>query len=174
MRAAYFVNDLEDYIQQVVGGTTTTTTNVAEARIQGFEGEARYDSGRWFGTVGTSILRGENKVTNLPLTDTPADKVTLGLGHRWLEWGLTLGGRVTASARQDRVSGTTPVTGGYAVWDLYASWTPEDTFLKDFTIDAGVDNVFNKVYRRSNWNSATPAAFYETGRNAKLALTYKF
>jgi hemoglobin/transferrin/lactoferrin receptor protein len=174
VRAAYFVNDLEDYIQQVVGSTTTTTTNVAEARIQGFEGEARYDSGRWFGTVGTSILRGENRVTKLPLADTPADKVTLGLGHRWMEWGLTLGGRVTASARQDRTSGSQPMTGGYAVWDFYASWTPEDTFLRDFTIDAGVDNAFNKVYRRSNWNSSTPAAFYESGRNAKVALTYKF
>ncbi len=174
VRAAYFVNDLDDYISEVVTGTTSSIVNISEARIQGFEGEARYDSGRWFGTLGTSILRGDNKVTNLPLNDTPADKVVLGLGHRWQEWGLTLGGRMTAARRQDRVSGTQPFTGGYAVWDFYASWTPEDTFLRDFTIDAGIDNAFNKVYRRSTWNSATPPTFYETGRNAKVALTYKF
>lgn len=174
VRGAYFVNDIDDYIQQVVGTTTTTTVNVAKARIEGFEGEARYDSGRWFGTLGGSVLRGTNRVTNLPLADTPADKIALGLGHRWLDRGVTVGGRVTANARQTRVSGTTPVTGAYAVWDVYASWTPEDGALKDFTLDLAVDNLFDKVYRRSNWNSATPPAFYEVGRNAKLAATYRF
>jgi hemoglobin/transferrin/lactoferrin receptor protein len=173
-RAAYFVNDISDYIQQVVGTTTTTSTNVSAARISGAEVEIQYDARSWFASTGATRLRGDNRATGAPLADTPADKVSFSLGRRFLDSGVTLGARAVASAAQTRVPSGTPQTGGYAVWDVFASWQPTDEALKDFRVDLAVDNLFDKVYRRSNWNSATPAPFYEVGRNAKLAVSWRF
>jgi hemoglobin/transferrin/lactoferrin receptor protein len=173
-RAAYFVNDLTDYISEVVTATTSSVTNVASARIKGGELEMRYDARSWFGAVAASVLRGDNLVTNQPLSDTPADKVSFTLGYRFLASGVTLGARSVANAAQTRVPTGTPQTGGYAVWDVFASWQPTDEALKDFRFDLAADNLFDKVYRRSNWNSATPAPFYETGRNFKLAASWRF
>jgi hemoglobin/transferrin/lactoferrin receptor protein len=173
-RAAYFVNDISDYIQQVVGTTTTTSTNVSAARISGAEVEVQYDARSWFASTGATRLRGDNRATGAPLADTPADKVSFSLGRRFLDSGVTLGARAVASAAQTRVPSGTPQTGGYAVWDVFASWQPTDEALKDFRVDLAVDNLFDKVYRRSNWNSATPAPFYEVGRNAKLAVSWRF
>ena len=173
-RGAYFVNDLTDYIQEVVTATTSTITNVASARIKGAEAELRYDARTWFGSLGATALRGDNRVTSQPLSDTPADKVSLSLGYRFLASGITIGGRSIANAAQKRVPSGTPATGGYAVWDTFASWQPTDEALKDLRVDLSVDNLFDKVYRRSNWNSATPAPFYEIGRNAKLAVSLRF
>ncbi len=173
-RAAYFVNDLEDYISEVVTATTSTITNVSKARIQGAEAEIRYDARTWFGALGASALRGDNRVTSQPLSDTPADKVSFSLGYRFLDSGFTLGGRSVANAAQKRVPSGTPTTGGYMLWDVFASWQPTMEPIKDMRVDLGVDNLFDKVYRRSNWNSATPAPFYEVGRNAKLAVSWRF
>ncbi|MBI1243807.1 MAG: TonB-dependent hemoglobin/transferrin/lactoferrin family receptor [Alphaproteobacteria bacterium] len=172
-RAAYFVNDIEDYIQEVVTATTSTVTNVSSARIKGGELEMRYDARTWFSAVGASALRGENLVTNQPLSDTPADKLSFTLGYRFLDNGITLGGRSITNAPQNRVPTDTITTGGYTVWDVFASWQPTEPMLQDFRFDLAVDNLFDKAYRRSNWNSST-AKFYESGRNAKLAVSWRF
>lgn len=174
-RAAYFVNDVADYIQEVVTATTSTVTNVSSARIKGGELEMRYDARTWFGAVGASALRGDNLATGQPLSDTPADKVSFTLGYRFLDSGVTLGGRSVANAAQDRMPTGSQTTGGYAVWDVFASWQPTDELLRDFRFDLAVDNLFDKAYRRSNWNTSAPSArFYETGRNAKLAVSWRF
>ncbi|MBL8831757.1 MAG: TonB-dependent hemoglobin/transferrin/lactoferrin family receptor, partial [Rhodospirillales bacterium] len=123
-RAAYFVNDLKDYISETVTATTSSITNVEKARIQGAEAELRYDARSWFGALGASALRGDNRVNSLPLSDTPADKVSMSLGYRFLDSGFTLGGRSIANAPQNRVPTGTPKTGGYMVWDMFASWQP--------------------------------------------------
>ena len=174
-RGAYFVNDVSDYIQEVVTATTSSVTNVASARIQGAELEMRYDARTWFGAIGASALRGNNNNTSQPLTDTPADKFSSSLGYRFLDVGMTLGGRAVVNAAQNRMPTGSQTTGGYAVWDVFASWQPTDEVLRDFRFDLAVDNLFDKAYRRSNWNTSAPSArFYETGRNAKLAVSWRF
>ncbi len=172
-RAAYFVNDLSDYIQETVTATTSTVNNVSSARIKGGELEMRYDARTWFSALGASALRGDNLVTREPLADTPADKLSFTLGYRFLDSGVTLGGRSVANAAQNRVPSGTIATGGYTVWDAFASWQPTEEVLRDFRFDLAVDNLFDKAYRRSTWNSST-AQFYETGRNAKLAVSWRF
>ena len=174
-RGAYFVNDVSDYIQEVVTATTSSVTNVASARIQGAELEMRYDARTWFGAIVASALRGNNNNTGQPLTDTPADKFSSSLGYRFLDVGVTLGGRAVVNAAQNRMPTGAQTTGGYAVWDVFASWQPTDEALRDFRFDLAVDNLFDKAYRRSNWNTSAPSArFYETGRNAKLAVSWRF
>ncbi len=174
-RGAYFVNDISDYVQETVTATTSTINNVASARIKGAELEMRYDAKTWFGALGASALRGDNLVTNQPLSDTPADKVSATLGYRFPGTGVTLGGRAVANAAQNRMPTGSQTSGGYAVWDSFASWQPTDGGLKDMRVDFAIDNLFDKAYRRSNWNtSTTPPPFYETGRNAKVAVSWRF
>lgn len=173
-RAAYFVNDISDYIQETVNATTTTTSNVPSARIQGAEAELRYDSGSYFSALGATVLRGSNVSTSQPLADTPADKFTLTAGRRWLDSGWLVGARTVLARPQTRVPTGTPATGGYAVHDVFATYAPEDGTLENFRFDVGVDNVFDKVYRRSNWNSTPSPLFYEVGRNVKMSMSYRF
>jgi hemoglobin/transferrin/lactoferrin receptor protein len=173
-RAAYFVNDISDYIQETVNSTTTTTSNVPSARIQGAEAELRYDSGNYFSALGATVLRGQNVSTSQPLADTPADKFTAIVGRRWLESGWLVGARTVLARPQTRVPTGTAATGGYAVHDVFATYAPEEGTLADFRFDVGVDNVFDKLYRRSNWNSTPSPLFYEVGRNVKMSMSYRF
>jgi len=173
-RVAYFVNDIEDFIEQTVNATTTTTANVPKARIQGAEAELRYDSAAIFGSLGAASLRGDNRRTSQPLAGIPADRVNASLGYRFADQGVALGTRVVYSTRQSRVATGTPATGGYAVYDLFATWVPEEGGLRNLRVDFGIDNVFDKAYRRSNWQANPAPLFYEVGRNVKLAVGYTF
>ena len=175
LRLAAFRNDLEDFIEQTVLATTTVSGNVGRARISGFEAEAQYDAGTWWLGLGAAALKGDNLETNQPLASIPAHRVTLNAGYRFLDQGVTLGGRLTAAAEQDRAPNTSGVaqqTSGYGTLDLFASWTPPAT--PNVRIGLAIDNVFDHAYRRSNWNSDPAPAFYETGRNIRGSLRVSF
>lgn len=174
-RLSAFRNDLEDFIEQTVLPTTTVSRNVGSARITGMEAEAQYDAGTWWLGLGAAALKGDNLETNQPLASIPAHRVSLNAGYRFLDQGVTVGGRLTAAAEQDRAPDTAGVaqqTSGYGTLDLFASWTPPST--PNLRIGLAVDNVFDHAYRRSNWNSDPAPAFYETGRNIRGSLRISF
>jgi TonB family protein len=159
MRISAFRNDLDDFIEQTVLPTTTVSRNIGSARIQGVEFEAQYDAGTWFAGLGAAALEGDNRRTGSRLPPFPAHRVTLNAGYRFLEAGVTVGGRITAAAEQDRapdVPGVAQQTSGYGVLDLYASWTP--VFAPNLRLGVAIDNVFDHAYRRANWNSDPCAA----------------
>lgn len=175
IRVAAFRNDVDDFIEQTVLRTTTISGNVAEARIQGVEAEAQYDAGIWYAGVSASALKGDNRVTDQPLASIPAHRVTLSGGYRFLDQGVTVGGRITATAEQDRapnVAGVAQQTSGYGLVDLFASWTPN--FAPNVRLSLAVDNLLDQPYRRANWNSEPPPPFYETGRNIRGAVRISF
>jgi hemoglobin/transferrin/lactoferrin receptor protein len=181
LRASVFRNDLDDFIETVVTATTTEQRNVTDARIEGFELEALYESGSWFGAVGGSALRGENRTNDQPLSLIPAHKVSLSGGRRFIESGITAGARLQLVAEQSRKprdtqTGLQPVpTEGYALADLFASWQPPEGPLSALRLDALVSNLFDTSYRRLAWDSgSTRTPFYDVGRNVQLRATLSF
>ncbi len=175
IRVSAFRNDIDDFIEQTVLATTTVTRNIGQARITGVEAEAQYDAGTWWLGLGAAALKGDNLETNQPLASIPAHRVSVNAGYRFLDQGVTVGGRITATAEQDRAPATTGVaqqTSGYGLLDLFASWTP--TAAPNLRVALAVDNVFDHAYRRSTWNSDPAPAFYETGRNIRGSLRIAF
>lgn len=180
-RVSVFQTDFDDFIESIVtnppppASGTTEARNVASARIRGIEVEAAYDSGRWFAKLGASMLRGDNRTEKRPLNNIPAHKLAVTVGHRFLESGIILGGRVLAVATQDRKPFSPYPTSGYGLVDLFASWEPVDGPLVGWRLDLAVDNLFDHAYRRLSWDSgAVPADFYDVGRNIKVALRAQF
>lgn len=180
-RLSVFQTDFDDFIETIVtnppppANGTTESRNVTRARIRGVEFEAGYDSGRWFASLGASLLRGDNRTENRPLSLIPAHKAALTVGHRFPEHGIILGGRLLAVATQDRKPFSPYPTSGYGLVDLFASWEPAEGPLAGWRLDVAVDNLFDHAYRRLSWDSgATPADFYDVGRNIKVALRAQF
>ena len=171
-KASVYRNDVEDLIElQVVGGAfgTSTNRNVTNARIEGIELEAGYDSQTVFVTAGYARIRGDDVDNNTPLASIPEDKISLTAGYRWTETGLEAGWRSIYYAGQDRVpAGTVAVPGSKTIHDIFVSWVPDDEDVDGLRLDFGVDNVFDKNYQRFL------SSLRESGRNVKISATYKF
>lgn len=180
LKGTVFDTEVEDYIDTVVTITdprtyagSTTNVNLPKASISGTELELRYDLGRAFASLGYARIRGENDVTGRPIDSIPADKLVTVLGGKAAAFDLSFGLRSEFVAAQDRVSGVpfivgtaaTPTTGGYAVHGLFATWEPQGD-LQGIRVDAGVDNIFDKAYRRHF------ASINEEGRDFRIAVTY--
>lgn len=162
-----FHTDYRDFIEQIVGPATTQSVNVNRAYVQGVELESGYQSGNWFGSLNFSILKGEDKATDAPLSSIPAHKLTTTVGYQIPNWDVFFGARGHLVADQRR-SGAAPTTDDYQIFDLFAGWQASDGVLKGARVDVGVDNVFDKFYREHN--SANPSP----GRNFKVTGSYRF
>lgn len=175
MRVTAFRSEIDDFIESVVLRTTTEARNVATARIQGVEAEAQYDAGTWWLGLGAAALQGDNLASNQPLASIPAHRLNLTGGYRFLESGVTVGGRWTLTADQDRapnLPGVAQMTSGYGLVDLFASWTPQTA--PNLRLGFAVDNLLDQPYRPVNWNSAPPPPFYAVGRNIRANLRIAF
>jgi hemoglobin/transferrin/lactoferrin receptor protein len=182
LKAGVFHTKAEDFIDTVVTITnpatlagSTTNVNIPKAEVNGLEAELRYDLGRAFATVGYARIRGDNETTGRPLDSIPADKLTTVFGGRLPDYNLVFGLRSEFVAEQDRVSGVafvpgtstaTPATSGYAIHGIFLSWLPSPEWAKGLRLDAGIDNIFDKTYRRHF------ASLYEEGRDFRFAITY--
>lgn len=169
-KVAVFQNEITDYIEQSVSGGfngTTTSSNLPEAEIKGFEAEVNYDTGLLFSSVAMSVLRGENSETGENLSNIQGDKLSLSGGYRLMDYGLELGGRAIMVAEQDRVPDDTANRGGYTRLDLFARWDASD-HVDGLQVNAGIDNLLDQTYRTSD------AIIYEPGRNFKISASMKF
>lgn len=168
-KVAVFRNEVTDYIEQStdVAAGTTTSSNLPEAEIKGFEAEVNYDTGLLFSSVAVSMLRGENSETGEYLSNIQGDKVSLSGGYRFMDKALELGGRATMVAGQDRVPDDTAKRGGYTRLDLFARWDASD-YVDGLQVNAGIDNLLDQTYRTSD------AIIYEPGRNFKISASMKF
>ncbi len=166
-KLAAYQNNVSDYIEQTIGTTTTTTRNIDKARIRGIEAELGYDSLSWFGSVGGALIRGKNITDHTSLNSIPADQVSVTVGHRFTEWGVETGWRTALVAAQNRVNSSGTASSGYALHDVFASWTPPQ-LNDDLRLDFAVDNLFDKYYRPHD------SAIWEAGRTVKAGLSVKF
>ncbi|MCC9621060.1 TonB-dependent hemoglobin/transferrin/lactoferrin family receptor [Thalassospira sp. MA62] len=168
-KVAYFRNKVKDYINastDIMAGTTTSS-NIPEVMIKGFEAELTYDSGAVFAGLGLSRIRGENSETGENLDNIPGDKVSLSGGYRFVDQDLEVGGRANMVNHQNRVPDGQDEIDGYATFDLFASWDASDT-VDGLTVNAGIDNILDHNYRTTN------TTLYQPGRNFKIAASMKF
>ena len=186
LKAAFFHNEVEDYIENVgyfSGDIPECTTpaggfvayfdclrneNISTARLKGFEFEGIYDAGSVFAGLRGQIIRGDNLETGEPLLTVPADQVTALIGFRLLDGRLTLGGETQFVDGQDRLPpGVTP-TNSHVLVNLFASYEATE----NFRIDARIDNLFDEEYR--DYLNPSLGTYSEPGFNAKLAATVRF
>lgn len=168
-KVAVFRNEVTDYIEQStsIAAGTTTSSNLPEAEIKGFEAELHYDTGVVFAGLATSVLRGENSETGEYLSNIQGDKLSLSGGYRLEDHDLELGGRATMVKGQDRVPTDTAKRGGYTRLDLFARWDAS-TYVDGLNVNFGIDNLLDQTYRTSD------AIIYEPGRNVKISASMKF
>jgi hemoglobin/transferrin/lactoferrin receptor protein len=152
---------------------TTNSANVDSAQLEGWEGELRYDSDRFFSHATLSIIDGTNNADGADLGSLTADRLALNFGVKLPEWNSRIGSRIQIAddfeRRESDGSGGLTVAeqrDGYVVMDLYASWQP--AFANGVRLDVGVDNVFEEDYDRVFQGVSEP------GRNFKAALSWQF
>lgn len=147
MKAGWFHNTVDDYIDGRVAfipgtGLAYQYQNVKSATLQGFELEASYDAGIWFGGISAARIRGEDESTGGPLGSVPADRIVTTFGMRFLDERLAVGGQWAAVAGQDRVPSGTPRTDAHNLVNLFASYDVTD----DVKVGVDVKNLFDVQY----------------------------
>ena len=144
---------------------TTTNRNV-DAKLWGFEAELDYDTEDWFFGAGLTIPRGtESNGGNLG--SIPQDRLTFTAGVRPIQ-DVEVGARATLLKGQDRVPAGAQTTDGTALFDLFASYAPEDGPLGGATFRFGVDNVTDRTYKISGNGLNQP------GRAFKASAAFEF
>lgn len=177
-KMSYFHNDVEDYIEGVfepfMGFPTSCGStvgcfqyqNIAEAELRGFEIEANYDAGSWFAKIAYSHIRGDNLTDDQPLLSVFPEKLVTTLGARFLENKLTVGGRWTAVAAQERTPVGELQSEDYNLFDLFAVYDVNENFSTSLTLK----NITDEQYQRY-LNLETDA---EPGFSAVISGTIRF
>lgn len=157
--------DCNPFIPGACDGTTTSD-NVADAKLWGNEVEATYENRRIRLAVGFSTLDGEDEDTGDPLGVLTPPQLTTDLAFKLPEVDSVVGWRMLAADEFDEVTDESDRRPGYAVHDLYYSWSPRGGVLDGLRVDLGIDNLFDKDYARVYTGANEP------GRNYKGFVSY--
>ncbi|PSJ59949.1 TonB-dependent receptor [Mesorhizobium soli] len=184
LKAAYFNNDVADYI----GGATLSAydptsgcprvtgaipicyqyQNFANAKIKGFELEGVYDAAWGFLGLSASIIDGYTvsySGEQEDLATIPSSQVTGQLGFRFLEDRLVLGGEVQYNGAPKG----NPYASDYTLVNAFATYKATNNLNVNFR----VDNIFDVKYTNP-LNASTTSALYEPGVTFKLGATMRF
>ncbi|PZV35055.1 ligand-gated channel [Mesorhizobium kowhaii] len=183
LKAAYFNNNVDDYIEGVTLSPFDPTSgcpfgpgipicfqyqNFAKAKINGFEMEGVYDAAWGYAGLSASIINGHTisyEGDRADLATIPSSQVTAQLGLRFLEDKLTVGGEVQYNGKPKGNA----VAKDYTLVNAFASYQATDNLKVDFR----ADNLFDVKYANP-LNGSTTVAVYEPGVTLKLAATMRF
>ncbi|RWC61230.1 TonB-dependent hemoglobin/transferrin/lactoferrin family receptor [Mesorhizobium sp.] len=183
LKAAYFNNDVDDYIDGVTLSAFDPTSgcpfgpgipicfqyqNFAKAKIDGFEMEGVYDAAWGYAGLSASIINGHTisyEGDRADLATIPSSQVTAQLGLRFLQDKLTVGGEVQYNGKPKGNA----VAKNYTLVNAFASYQATDSLKIDFR----ADNLFDVKYANP-LNGSTTVAVYEPGVTLKLAATMRF
>ncbi|MEJ8572602.1 TonB-dependent hemoglobin/transferrin/lactoferrin family receptor [Microbaculum marinum] len=195
MKAAWFHNDVDDYIGLEYLSPFTPGSgcpfiplpwsipicaqyqNIDQVEIQGFEFEAVYDTGWLFAGLQAASIQGQDLSTfpSTPLYTIPPNQVTGRLGFRMLDESLVFGGEVQKVMPYHSLSFTPTaayiptIVDGYTLVNLFASWEANE----NLRFDVRLENLFDVNY--GNYlNVAAGSDLFEQGFNAKFAATLRF
>jgi hemoglobin/transferrin/lactoferrin receptor protein len=164
--------------------------NHSQAKIQGLDmrGEA-YLNSAWRVTGGWVTSKGYKETATgarSSLDTIQPMRLALGIGYKESQWDMAAHWMYTWSKKptdvgtvtdmQSRRQVTQYVAPGYSLVNLQAQWRP----IKDLSVNAGVNNLFNKKYWR--WSdvrgleasSAVIDSYTAPGRNLSLGMRYDF
>ncbi|MFC4272591.1 TonB-dependent hemoglobin/transferrin/lactoferrin family receptor [Sneathiella chungangensis] len=170
VKGSWFISEGNDFITQDVNifAGTTEYVNIPNARLSGFEVDARYQLHPVTAKLGLSYVEAENRDTaeylsnNLPLT------FVADLSYNATALDSIFGLRGRFAAANDKVSSSQVATPGYSVYDLYYRWIPSEKGLETLTVDLGVSNVLDKAY------TTAYAGLLEEGRSYNVRVAYKW
>jgi hemoglobin/transferrin/lactoferrin receptor protein len=171
LKLSVFQNDIKDFIEQTLTGFTAQYRNDAQARLRGIELEGSYRISNYNFILSAGAVRGENETLGTDLAGIPGDRVSLAAERYMLENQFKGGVRTTFHAEQNKVPSGSPLitpSAGAVTYDVYTSYTPDPNENGSFRIDFTIDNITDKGYRQQL------AFIPEMGRNAKIALNWKF
>ncbi|AQQ69353.1 hypothetical protein Mag101_02975 [Microbulbifer agarilyticus] len=174
---AVFRNKVDNFIEQVVINPhfmfgfpmNTTYLNVDKAELKGFELGANYlvsdlELGLNYGQTSGKDLSDDSYLSNIP-----ADKVVLDVGHYFLQRDLKAGFRTTfISAQEQLPEEETREFGKYNLTDAYVTWEPATGSLNGLKLGLAMDNLTDEEYR------VAFQELYMPGRNIKLSASYRF
>ncbi|MTI17117.1 TonB-dependent hemoglobin/transferrin/lactoferrin family receptor [Rhodobacteraceae bacterium RKSG542] len=171
VKATVFRNDVKDFIDYeylCLSGSCSSlpydavqNRNIRDARIEGVELEAAYDTGWMFAGVAGTIQKGYNETDGGYLESIPANKFVTTLGFRALEEKARFGVQWEAVAAQDDVASASDASDSYNVVNLFAAYEPKE----GTTLSLHVDNLFDENYR--------PYRFQENSRGRTVMFTFK-
>jgi hemoglobin/transferrin/lactoferrin receptor protein len=151
---------------------TSNSANIDRAELEGAEAELHYESDRLFASASFATIEGTDLSDGSDIGSLTPDRFALNAGVKLPAWNARIGARVQRASDFERrevaaAGGFTIVErrDGYAVVDLYTTWTPE--FARGVRIDLGVDNVFDEYYERVFAGVSEPA------RNFKIAASWQ-
>ncbi|MCS0504611.1 TonB-dependent hemoglobin/transferrin/lactoferrin family receptor [Ancylobacter mangrovi] len=189
IKANYYQNDVENYIELVTYGSPACIyqvrgycvayndyslaqyQNVDEARLRGFEFEGTYDAGKWFLGLSGQTMTGEVTAgpdEGQPLSTVQPDQITTTLGFRFWEGKLTVAARWTAvaavTASDLPTNSVYDATDSFNLVSLYAGYQPNENTLVRFS----VENLLDEQY--TQYQNFLPSA----GLTVKAGLTVRF
>ena len=149
---------------------TSTSENVANARLKGFEFGASYQIDALTASLTYGQTRGKDEDTNEYLSGIPADKWVAALDYGVWSIDTNVGVKVLKASDQKRTPSddSQGPYNGYTTTDFYASWEPSSQALEGVKVDFIVANAFDQNYRNA-WTSV-----YEAGRSVRVAAQYNF
>lgn len=140
------------------------SVNRDETTILGVELDMTYKTDLWYARLAYSYIEGEDESTGEELNTIPGDKLYLEGGYTPSD-NFTVGiNALFVGGRDGKVNDESLQTSGYGSFGLFASWTYDD----HLTLTAGVDNLFDKEYQRTNVVNT------EAGRNLYVSASYSF
>lgn len=168
LKGTAFRNNITNYYASYWNGTSVVTEIIPKTRYEGLELEASYVTDSVYGTLGASLIRGENVSTGGYMNAVPADNAFLKIGYVHRPWNLDFGWKGDFYAAQDRVGDSEDETAGYVLHNLYAAWKPTEGHLAGSEFRFNIDNVFDKSYQHHLSNDEG------AGRSFKLSFAKTF
>ncbi len=179
-RGTYFHNKVTNFIDLNVNfvpfpvpgnsndGGVTTSANVRNALLKGFELESNYEAK--YGYVGLSYAetRGNNLTDGGALSNIQPEKWIVRAGLNWPANNVSLGWRGSIVGAQNRVPDEGTPTPGYTLHDIMLAWVPQSGQFKNMRVDVGVDNLTDVDFRRHL------SVLRGIGRNYKATVSYRF
>ncbi|CAN5478390.1 TonB-dependent hemoglobin/transferrin/lactoferrin family receptor [soil metagenome] len=158
-----FRNDVDDYIDLVASPGQTIENpaiigffppgytaskfyqyqNIAAARIQGFEAETMYDSGKWFLGVSATLQEGKNVQTGVGLYSIAPQKFTTTAGVRLFDNQATFSVMWTSVKGNTDIPATYLAATSYDLVNMYLTVRP----TTNLTVTGSVENLLNQYYR---------------------------
>lgn len=158
-----------------------TTNNLPKAKIYGAEWAMGLDLDNGLSASASVAYTKGKEQDGTPIHSVSPFSGRVGLNYDAQNWGVGVGVKFAKAkspkdiSQDRRGNPTIPPSAGYAVWDLTGYYQP----FKDFTIRAGVHNVFDKEY--TTWNDAKGYAdpaertrYGTTGRWFGIGFNYDF
>lgn len=144
----------------------TTNSNI-DARLSGFEVDARLSSARGYFEASVATLDSRRDGGG-GLASVQPDRLRLGAGVHLADRQWTLGAEFTAAADRSDVPEGGIQTPGYGKTDLFLNYLPVQGPLAGFEFRLALDNLFDKDF------SIHPNAIAQPGRSVRLSLARNF